>query len=135
MKYLKYPLAIFVGFISIFLGSIEIPSLVLNTLYGPYPSDGIVPFNRIFLDFWISFLFTILGGYLTARISPSKPIVMAAIPGFMYFTLSAYWYSVYGPLGSGRIWAILMLLKVLVGALLGGYRYKKYNNSNNFPSD
>lgn len=129
MKYLRYSLAILAGFIVIFLGSIYIPGIVLPALYGPYPTDGNIPFIRTFTDFWLSFVFTMLGGYLSALMSPSKPIWSGLAAGVAYFSLSAYWYSGYGLVGRELVSAIFMLLKVPVAAFLGAFLYKKYNKT------
>lgn len=132
MKYLKYFLAVVVGFIVIYLGSVDIPGLLLPMLYGPYPTDGNVPFLRIFSDFWLSFVFTLLGGYLAALISPSRPLTFGLVAGLLYFSLSAYWYSGYGLVGSQWISPVFMLIKVPVAAYLGALLYKKYNKSINY---
>lgn len=130
MKYLKYFLAIVIGFIVICLGSVVIPGYLLPLFYGPYPFDGNVAFLRVFTDFWLSFFFTMLGGYLAALISPSRPIAFGLIVGLLYFILSAYWYSGYGLIGSQWVSPIFMLIKVPVAAYIGALLYKNYNNFN-----
>ncbi len=129
IKYLRYSLALFFGFIIILFGSVKIPGIVLPALYGPYPIDGNVPFIREFTDFFLSIIFTVLGGYIAALIAPSKRIFIGTLSGFLYFCLSAYWYSGYGLVGSEWISPIFMLIKVPVGAFLGAFLCKKYNKA------
>lgn len=129
IKYLRYPLALIIGFIIILIGSVDIPKIVLPALYGPYPVDGNIPVIRILTDFCISFVFTMLGGYLAALITPSKPILFGTISGILYFCLSAYWYSGYSLVGSEWVSPVFMLVKVPVAAYIGAFLYQKYNKS------
>lgn len=60
-------LGVIIGFVVIYVGSIEVPGHVLPLIFGPYSEMGDPPFIRTFTDFWLSAVFTVLGGYLAAR--------------------------------------------------------------------
>jgi len=125
----KFILALLIGFLIILAGSVIVPSFVLSLLFGPYPTDGNVSSTRYMIDFSISFLFTILGGYIAAKVATVKPLLVATLAGVMYFLQSAYWYSGYGLSGFEWIMPIMMLVKVPFGALLGGFIFLKYNKA------
>lgn len=126
MKYFYLLLGMTVGFLVTLYGSVDITSAIQETIYGPYPFDGDVPVVRKITDLGFSFAFTVLGGYLAARIAPSHHVLAALIGGLAYFCLSAYWYSGYGLTLQQWIEASLTLIKVPVGAYLGGWLYQKY---------
>ncbi len=126
MKYFHYLLAIFVGFVITLYGSLDLTSGLQNLIYGPYPLIGEVPFVRKVTDVGFSVMFTVLGGYTAAHIASGHFIRVALLGGLAYFCLSAYWYSEFNMPVSLWFWPAIMLIKVPVGAYLGGWLYQEY---------
>ena len=122
---------VIVGFVAIYLGSIEIPGHVLPLVFGPYPEMGSPPFIRTLTDFFLSAALTVLGGYVAALVAGSWPLIVALTASALYLALSLLLYLSYGLTGSEWIWPFFMLLKVPLSGLLGGWIFARYNNSLN----
>lgn len=106
MKTLKSVLSIFVGFLTVVVLSILTDAILEKTGIFPPPSDAglFVTWMLVFALFYRT-VYTILGGYFSAKLAPSSPMKHAIFLGILGtiagtagvivgWNLSAHWYPI-----------------------------------------
>ena len=122
MKVIKSILAVLAGIVFIFITH-TVTDLVLESLgVFPPPSEGLHVQWMVATAFAYRTILSIAGCYLTARLSPSSPMLHALIIGFIGLAISTAAAIVFIPMNLGPAWyPIALAISSIPCAWLGGW--------------
>jgi len=118
--------AVVVGFVAVFVLSLGTDQILHIVNFYPPWGQPMYAAGLNFLALSYRVVYTVLGGYITARLAPHAPLRHALILGAIGLALSAAGAIATIPLNLGPAWyAIALALTALPGVWLGGVLHQR----------